>query len=322
MYICSICSKKYKSITWFLFHTKNYHINNNNIEKNKVENINNNNIEKNKIYNCRFCNSNYKFKQSRWIHEKSCKEKNKPIENKNIINENETINNNIINENETINNNIINENETINNNIINKPLTDSNNLESNINNTQTLLLIEQIKILSQKVNELTESNKKNKSININTTNNTIIINGVGKEDISFLSLEDKQNIMKTGLNSIFKLIEKLNFNSNKPENHNFCVTSINDKHASVINPDNNKIIKADKSSLFDTVAINNFKKLESIANNPDFTDSENNLYNNEISKLKDMLFINSNGLKIFHSEINILSYNNKDIILDTWKNLI
>ena len=300
MYICSICSKKYKSITWFLFHTKNYHINNNNIEKNKVENINNNKVEKNKIYNCRFCNSNYKFKQSRWIHEKSCKEKNKPIENKNRINENETINNNIIN----------------------KPLTDSNNLESNINNTQTLLLIEQIKILSQKVNELTESNKKNKSININNTNNTIIINGVGKEDISFLSLEDKQNIMKTGLNSIFKLIEKLNFNSNKPENHNFCVTSINDKHASVINPDNNKIIKADKSSLFDTVAINNFKKLESIANNPDFTDSENNLYNNEISKLKDMLFINSNGLKIFHSEINILSYNNKDMILDTWKNLI
>ena len=45
MYICSICSKKYKSITWFSFHTKNYHINNNNnnIEKNKVENNNNNN---------------------------------------------------------------------------------------------------------------------------------------------------------------------------------------------------------------------------------------------------------------------------------------
>ena len=128
--------------------------------------------------------------------------------------------------------------------------------------------------------------------------------------------------MKAGLNSIFKLIEKLNFNTNKPENHNFCVTSINDKHASVINPDNKKIIKADKLSLFDTVAINNFKKLESIANNPDFTDSENDLYNNEISKLKDMLFVNNNGLKIFHSEINLLSYNNKDMILDTWRNLI
>ena len=103
--------------------------------------------------------------------------------------------------------------------------------------------------------------------------------------------------------------------------YNFCVTSINDKHASVINPDNHKILKAEKSSLFDTVAINNFKKLESIANNSDFTNSENNLYNNDISKLKDMLFINNNGLKIFHSEINLLSYNNKDMILDTWKNI-
>ena len=31
--------------------------------------------------------------------------------------------------------------------------------------------------------------------------------------------------------------------------------------------------------------------------------------------------IDNNGLKIFHSEINLLSYNNKDIILDTWKNI-
>jgi len=212
-------------------------------------------------------------------------------------------------------------------NITNK-IQNNNLTESNINNTQTSILIEKINILTQKVNELTELNKKNKSININNTttnnnnnNNTIIINAIGKEDMSFLSLEDKQNILKAGLNSVFKLVEKLNFNNEQPTNHNFCVTSINDKHASIINPDNNKIIKAEKSSLFDTVAINNFRKLESIANNPDFTDSENDLYNNEISKLKDMLFINNNGLKIFHSEINLLSYNNKDMILDTWKTL-
>ena len=253
--------------------------------KKKIHNIEN----ELKYFNCKFCGKSFHNKPNLYKHYNICK-KNIPITN-----------------------------EIKNNNLT----------ESNINNEQTLVLIEQIKILSQKVNELTESNKKNKSININsnnnntnnTINNNIIINGIGKEDMSFLSLEDKQNIMKAGLNSIFKLIEKLNFNTNKPENHNFCVTSINDKHASVINPDNKKIIKADKLSLFDTVAINNFKKLESIANNPDFTDSENDLYNNEISKLKDMLFVNNNGLKIFHSEINLLSYNNKDMILDTWKNI-
>ena len=253
--------------------------------KKKIHNIDNDL----KYLNCKKCGKSFLRRQNLYAHNKICK-------------------------------------KTISNEIKNNNLT-----ESNINNEQTIVLIEQIKILSQKVNELTESNKKNKSININsnnnnnntnnTINNNIIINGIGKEDMSFLSLEDKQNILKAGLNSIFKLVEKINFNDNQPTNHNFCVTSINDKHASIINPDNNKIIKADKTSLFDTVAINNFRKLESIANNPDFTDSENDLYNNEISKLKDMLFIDNNGLKIFHSEINLLSYNNKDIILDTWKNI-
>ena len=252
--------------------------------KKKIHNIEN----ELKYFNCKFCGKSFHNKPNLYKHYNICK-KNIPITN-----------------------------ETQNNNLT----------ESNINNEQTIVLIEKINILTQKVNELTELNKKNKSININsnnnnnnTINNNIIINGIGKEDMSFLSLEDKQNILKAGLNSVFKLVEKLNFNNEQPTNHNFCVTSINDKHASIINPDNNKIIKAEKSSLFDTVAINNFRKLESIANNPDFTDSENDLYNNEISKLKDMLFVNNNGLKIFHSEINLLSYNNKDIILDTWKNI-
>ena len=239
--------------------TESNNNNNNNNNNNKIES-NNKKIETepNKNFPCRYCNSNYKYKQSRWKHEQVCK-------------------------------------------------------------NETISLKRQIEILTKKVDDLSKT-RQTVTIN-NNTNNTIIINGIGKEDISFLSLEDKQNIMKAGLNSIFKLIEKLNFNTNKPENHNFCVTSINDKHASVINPDTNKIIKADKLSLFDSVAFNNFKKLESIANNPKFTDTENNLYNSEISKLKDMLFINSNGLKIFHSEINLLSYNNKDMILDTWKTL-
>ena len=39
--------------------------------------------------------------------------------------------------------------------------------------------------------------------------------------------------------TILDLIRKINFNDNQPSNHNFCVTSINDKHASVIDTDNN-----------------------------------------------------------------------------------
>ena len=257
------------------------------------------------MYFCSLCNKNYKSYTGLWLHNKKTETNNKETNNKESDNNKTEIETNKIFPCRYCNSNY--------------KFKQSRWKHEQVCKNETISLKKQIEILTKKVDDLSKT-RQTVTIN-NNTNNTIIINGIGKEDISFLSLEDKQNIMKAGLNSIFKLIEKLNFNTNKPENHNFCVTSINDKHASVINPDNNKIIKAEKSSLFDTVAINNFKKLESIANNPDFTDSENNLYNNEISKLKDMLFINSNGLKIFHSEINLLSYNNKDMILDTWKNM-
>jgi hypothetical protein len=279
MYYCKDCNKNYQSYTGIYLHNKKYHtkneINNNtnNNTKNEINNNNNNtnntntnnNTNNNKIYNCRYCNSEYKYKQNRWRHEKTCRNEN-------------------------------------------------------------LSLKKQIEILTKKVNELSNrpvniNINNNINNNNNNNNNTIIINEIGKEDISFLSLEDKQNILKAGLNSLFKLVEKINFNDNQPSNHNFCVTSINDKHASVIDTDNNKIIKAEKSSLFDSVAFNNFIKLESIANNPEFSKEEISKYKQEISKLKDMLFINNNGLKIFHNELNIISYNNKDMILDTWKKL-
>ena len=80
-----------------------------------------------KYYNCKFCGKLFHIQQNLYRHNKLCK-KNIPITN-----------------------------EIQNNNLT----------ESNINNEQTIVLIEKINILTQKVNELTELNKKNKSININ-----------------------------------------------------------------------------------------------------------------------------------------------------------
>ena len=58
------------------------------------------------------------------------------------------------------------------------PNTRFNKIQENnlLNIEETLLLIEQIKILSQQLNELTESNKKNKSININVDEKYITFN--------------------------------------------------------------------------------------------------------------------------------------------------
>lgn len=184
--------------------------------------------------------------------------------------------------------------------------------------------------LADKVQQLTEKIKEleTKPLNItnNTTNNTtnniqLIIRPPGFESIEHLSINQQREIMQKGLNSLTYLIEINNFNKDIPENHSYCVTALNDKHASIINPDTNLVIKTDKNTLFDKILVSNLKNLERISSNPEFKYSERNEYKEKIKTLKDLLFINRKGLKRYYFEINLLSYNNKDLILETWATL-
>jgi hypothetical protein len=250
MYICNLCNKEYKSYNGFVLHNKNIHI--------KVDD------KQIKKYKCQYCVKEYKHKQSKYNHEKSCKEKNKPIENKikNIID------------------------KTSENNIQN------NNIQNNSNNNS------------------------NNNIKIK-----YVINNINSQGISQLTLEEQRNIMNKGLNCLTYLIEKVNFNESNPENHAFCVTAINDKHASMINPDNNKVIKTDKTSLFDKVLTASLKNLELLCQNDNFSAHEIEKFEKKFLKLKELLFTGKSGLKIFYTELNLLSYNKKDLILETWASL-
>lgn len=111
----------------------------------------------------------------------------------------------------------------------------------------------------------------------------------------------------------------INFNKSVPENHSYCVTAINDKHASVIDEKTNKIIKTDKSDLFDKVLGANLDNLEKISNNPQFSYEKKNKYKGKILYLKNMIFQNDKFMKRYQNDINIMSYNNKDMIKNTWK---
>ncbi len=82
--MCDVCIKKYSSYKSLWNHNNKFH--NTNIPHNKL-NINQNklNINQNKPdinknqnnskYSCRYCNKNYEILQSRWKHEKICKQK-------------------------------------------------------------------------------------------------------------------------------------------------------------------------------------------------------------------------------------------------------
>jgi hypothetical protein len=196
--------------------------------------------------------------------------------------------------------------------------------EKSCETQEMIVLKEEFKQLKEEVKEL-----KNKPSVINnyTTNNTlndkkiIINNSPGTESIAHLSVEQQRGIMNKGLSSLMYLIQTTNFNADTPEYHSYCVTALNDKHASMIDVKTNSIIKTEKNELFDKILIGNIKKLEAMCSNKEFGHNEREVYRLKLESLKDLLFKNKRGLKKYYNELNLLSYNNKDLIIETWASL-
>ena len=117
------------------------------------------------------------------------------------------------------------------------------------------------------------------------------------------------------------LIETTNFDKSTPENHSYCVTALNDKHASMIDTKTNLVVKTDKMELFDKVLAGNLNKLEKLSGDTAFSQEDRLTHANTINRMKDILFNNKRGMKKYYSDINLLSYNNKDLIQDTWNSL-
>jgi hypothetical protein len=183
---------------------------------------------------------------------------------------------------------------------------------------QVKKLSEEIKEIKSKPNTITNTNTNSN----NTTNNIqLVINAQGSEDIGKLTFEQCKEIFGKRLNCLTLMAEKLNFNKDIPENHSYCVTAINDKHATIINPETNITTKTDKIDLFDKLLVSYLDKLEKIAKNSKFKYSERNEYIGIISKLRELFFQNKKYIKRYYTDLNYISYNNKDLIKNTWGKL-
>ncbi len=181
-----------------------------------------------------------------------------------------------------------------------------------------LSIEEKVQKLSDEIKEI--KSKPTQNIINNTTNNIqYIINAPTSSSTNHLTFEQQTDILDKGLNSLVYLIEMINFNKSVPENHSYCVTAINDKHASVIDEKTNKIIKTDKYDLFDKVLGSNLDNLEKISNNPQIPNAKRTEYKEKILYLRNMVFQNDKFMKRYQNDINIMSYNNKDMIKNTWK---
>ena len=184
---------------------------------------------------------------------------------------------------------------------------------------QVKILNEKVQILEQKPNSIT-----NNTTNNNITNNTniqYVINAPTASSINHLTFEHQKNILNKGLNSLTYLIENVNFNKSIPENHSYCVTAINDKHASVIDEKTNTIVKTNKDDLYDNVLTSHLELLEQLSKNQKFTKEEKQIYSEKINYLKTSMYQNNKFKKRYKSDINLISYNNKDMVKETWKNL-
>ncbi len=138
-YTCEICNTQYSSASSIWNHRTKKHANTNiDPGKHKVnigKHLGKHKVNKSELsiiidnpspsptasdtikeYNCRKCNKIYKYKQSRWFHEKSCTDVTNITENNNSLNiQAQNNNNNIQTQNNTTNNTT--NNGTINNNI-------------------------------------------------------------------------------------------------------------------------------------------------------------------------------------------------------------
>ena len=257
-------------------------------------------------YKCVICNKTYSSYQSHWIHNKKYHANELTITDKkyecNSCNK-----------------------------IFNSRQSKYQHQQKCCNNTIT----DEIKQLKAQIKELEKLNQPKLINNCNnnnsnnttkTTNNGIInnitINQLGDESISKLTKNDIKTLAKLNLNAFAMIIELLNFNKNIPENHNFCTTSLEGNYINYYNKKNNRIEKMNKNDYIDKVLVNSIKKIEDLTLRLEFNMDENNLSSKYLEKFmktvekKDEIL---NYRKSYHKNINEISYNNKEMVLDTWK---
>jgi hypothetical protein len=173
--------------------------------------------------------------------------------------------------------------------------------------TENNIYLEQIKILTQRIEQLEKNQSKPQTIN--NFNNTINICNIGDENLKALTKEEKDFVVSHGLNSIVAMVDVLNFNERIPEHHNFYTTSINDKYANTLDKKTNSVIKQPKKDLYDKVLYSNIQNLKQIAQtSQDFLPTYTSL---------NQFIFNKKGKKEFHTQINALAYNKKNIVINT-----
>lgn len=165
------------------------------------------------------------------------------------------------------------------------------------------------------------NNNNNSNINV-IQNQTINVNFTTFENQNILDLteEQKEEIINDGLNGIITLIKHLNFNKDLPQNHLFCMTNINNKYVSALNLETNKIEKHRKFDFFEQIFKNSLKHMKTLNNTIKDFDTQDR-FERKIEDIEKRVFnyLEPYYMKLYHDDLNMLSYNQRDIVRKSWE---
>ena len=293
-YTCVICNKEYSTYHTLWIHNKKFHSDTSEntvttvtkpVTKpvtNAVTSVTNCSSQP-KVYPCPDCGKKFNCRQNKYQHQKYCKKELIVVDDKPNIDH------------------ILNNSNT--------------NINTQVNNNNTNNGTQQINNGTQQINNGT----------INNTTQNIVINQIGTESLEGFSLKDILSIVKEGNNMPITCVKKVNFNKKYPENHSFCATTLEGKHFTRINHKTQKPEKINKVDFINEVLVNSLKFIQNISLMVEFDESfKNSIPLEHQQKIKDILanqekFHDPKNKKAFFNCINDMSYNFKDIILETWK---
>jgi DNA-directed RNA polymerase subunit RPC12/RpoP len=250
-------------------------------QQQEILNDNQQNKENNKKYICNNCGKEFNFKQSKWRHEKKCKGKKE-------------------------------------------------NNKDNKNDNDDFDVKIKIKMLEDEIRQLKNNNNTNNTQIINVAGNynnnkdcNITITKTGDENLNNLTYEEIYTILNSEIEGVIKYIQCVNFNENRPENHSFCSNNLNSEFIDVFDIERNRVLKDKKKYFFDFVlnkAIIN-QEILYLKNKSKFDPKvrikiEDNIKN--LKLMKNTSLVNKK-MKFLAKQLNLLSYNFRDIVNNTWE---
>ena len=264
-------------------------------------------------FSCIPCNKNYKTYQSIWNH-------NKKFHSDQIIHITEKVRNFSCNK-------------------CNKTFTRNDSLKLHINNTckkkNELDKVEKMQLeileLKKELNEVKShhkiaetNNTVNGTLNNGTINNIIYINKPGTENLLELNKDEIKEIFNKDITSLVSYIEKVNFNDRLKSNHSFCTTNLGGAYLSVFDTDKSKIKQNRKKYFFEeiiSITVSKMEELYKLYKSHFKPEKQKNIEETlkTLNELKSM-DMNKKIYKEMLKQLNILSYNDRDVVEDTWNN--